>query len=105
MQTLTRNKIATLPPNAVLYFDNDWCSQCYSENKVVTEIEKVVGETVPFFEVNVTEFPELASKYQVLSAPSLVLLKNGQKVDQFSKFLDQNQFKAVFQYYFGALQH
>jgi hypothetical protein len=35
---------------------------------------------------------------------SIVLIKNGHKVDQFNKFLDLNQFKTLFDYYFSALK-
>ena len=98
---MIKNSLNTIPDNAVLYFDNDWCAQCYDETNVVKDFTQIVGDVVPFYEINVNEKPELAQKFEVWSAPSIVLIKNGKKVDQFSKFLDFNQFKTLFNYYFS----
>lgn len=99
-----KNNLDAMPVNAVLYFSNDWCAQCYSETNVVKEFAQIVGDMVPFYEINVNEQRELATKLEVWSAPSIVLIKNSQKVDQFNKFLDLNQFKTLFDYYFSALK-
>ncbi|MBW8038136.1 thioredoxin [Lactobacillus helveticus] len=101
---MIKNNLDIMPENAVLYFDNDWCAQCYSETNVVKEFAQIVGDAVLFYEINVNEKPELVTKFAVWSAPSIVLIKNGHKVDQFNKFLDLNQFKTLFDYYFSALK-
>ncbi|WP_367302200.1 thioredoxin family protein [Lactobacillus helveticus] len=104
MSKMIKNNLDIMPENAVLYFDNDWCAQCYSETNVVKEFAQIVGDAVHFYEINVNEKPKLATKFAVWSAPSIVLIKNGHKVDQFNKFLDFNQFKTLFDYYFSALK-
>ena len=104
MSKMIKNNLDIMPENAVLYFDNDWCAQCYSETNVVKEFAQIVSDAVPFYEINVNEKPELVTKFAVWSAPSIVLIKNGHKVDQFNKFLDLNQFKTLFDYYFSALK-
>ena len=101
---MIKNSLNTIPDNAVLYFDNDWCAQCYGETNVVKDFTQIVGDVVPFYEINVNEKPELAQKFEVWSAPSIVLIKNGKKIYQFSKFLDFNQFKTLFNYYFSSLK-
>ncbi|WP_367301969.1 thioredoxin family protein [Lactobacillus helveticus] len=104
MSQMIKNNLDIMPENAVLYFDNDWCAQCYSETNVVKEFAQIVGDAVHFYEINVNEKTKLATKFAVWSAPSIVLIKNGHKVDQFNKFLDLNQFKTLFDYYFSALK-
>ncbi|NRO89076.1 thioredoxin family protein [Lactobacillus helveticus] len=73
MSKMIKNNLDIMPENAVLYFDNDWCAQCYSETNVVKEFAQIVGDAVHFYEINVNEKPELATKFAVWSAPSIVL--------------------------------
>lgn len=91
--------------NAILYFNDVGCSLCYTENHAVERLDSEFGNIVPIYKVEANENFDLAKKYQVYSAPSVVLIKNGDKVDQFSKHLDFNQMKAVFNYYFGGLKN
>lgn len=55
MPRMIKNNLNTIPNNAVLYFDNDWCAQCYSETNGVKEFAQVVDDVVPFYEINVNE--------------------------------------------------
>ncbi len=52
---MIKNSLNTIPDNAVLYFDNDWCAQCYGETNVVKDFTQIVGDVVPFYEINVNE--------------------------------------------------
>lgn len=85
--------------NAVLYFNDDACSICYTEKNVVAELDQQIGDKLPIFEVT----SDLTDKFGVSSMPSVVLIKDGQKVDQFNKYLDIDQIKTVIHYYFGGM--
>lgn len=63
----------------LLDFWAQWCGPCRMLSPIVEEIaaereDLVVGK------VNVDEEPELAQKFQIMSIPTLVVLKNGQIV-------------------------
>lgn len=65
----------------LLDFYADWCGPCRMVSPLVEEIadehpEYKVGK------VNVDEQPELAAEFQVMSIPSLFVLKNGEVVRQ-----------------------
>ncbi|GAA3631001.1 thioredoxin family protein [Lactobacillus hamsteri] len=104
MKVIKKEEKTTLD-NAILYFNDAGCSLCYTENQAVERLDSEFGNIIPIYKVDANENFDLAKKYQVYSAPSVVLIKNGNKVDQFSKHLDFDQMKIVFNYYFGGLKN
>ena len=65
----------------LLDFYADWCGPCRLVAPIVHEIaderdDIVVGK------INVDEQPELAMQFGVMSIPTLVVLKNGEVVNQ-----------------------
>ena len=91
--------------NAVLYFNNDGCSLCYTEKKVIHDLEKNMKQQIPIYSIDARNQKDLVKKYEILSVPSIVFIKNGQKVDQFNKYLNGKQIETVFTYYFGTLDN
>lgn len=55
-----------------------WCGPCRMVSPIVEELSDELGDAVKVGKVNVDEQPDLASKYGVMSIPTLILLKNGQ---------------------------
>lgn len=104
MEVLKENSNLKLN-NAILYFNDAGCSLCYTENKAVEKLDEEFGKIIPIYKIDAMNGSDLTKKYQVYSAPSVVLIKNGTKVDQFSKHLDFDQIKVVFNYYFGGLKN
>ncbi len=43
--------------------------------------------------------PELAKKYNVYSAPSTILLRDGRIVEKITRFIDQSQLTTLIKYY------
>ncbi len=91
--------------NAILYFSNDGCSLCYTEKKVIYDLENNIKQQIPFYLIDVHNQKDLVKEYEILSVPSIVFVKNGQKVDQFNKYLDGKQIRIAFTYYFGDLKN
>ena len=58
-----------------------WCGPCKMIAPVLDEIAEE-REDIKVCKVNVDEEPELASKYQVMSIPTLFVIKNGEVVNQ-----------------------
>ena len=53
-----------------------WCGPCMMLAPVIDELERDYPE-VKFCKINVDEEPELASKFGVMSIPTLVVMENG----------------------------
>jgi len=58
-----------------------WCGPCKMIAPVLDEIAEE-REDIKVCKVNVDEEPELAAKYQVMSIPTLFVIKDGQVVNQ-----------------------
>jgi thioredoxin 1 len=59
-----------------------WCGPSRRVAPVVDEIAKQYADRVKVVKVNTDENPNTASQYGIRSVPTLMLFKEGQKVDQ-----------------------
>ena len=62
-------------------FYADWCGPCRMLGPIIEELAAEHPEYA-IAKVNVDNNPELASRFGVFSIPSLVVMQNGQVVDQ-----------------------
>ena len=58
-------------------FYADWCGPCKMMSPVVDELADELEGRVKVGKVNVDEEAALALKYQIMSIPTLVVMKNG----------------------------
>ncbi len=58
-----------------------WCGPCRMVSPIVDEIAEERTD-IKVCKVNVDEEPELASKFRVMSIPTLVVVKDGKVVNQ-----------------------
>ncbi len=65
----------------LLDFWADWCGPCRMLSPIVDEIAQEHPE-VKVCKVNVDEQPELASSFEVMSIPSLFVIKGGKIVNR-----------------------
>ena len=73
---------AVKAPVAVVDFSATWCGPCKMLAPVLESVSEKLGDKVAFYNVDVDDAPELAGEYRVNSIPCLVLMKNGEFVDQ-----------------------
>ena len=57
-----------------------WCGPCRMMSPVIDEIAEEMGETVKVYKINIDEEKNLAVKYNVMSSPTFIVLKNGKEV-------------------------
>ena len=78
-----QNEIMDSEKTVLLDFWASWCAPC---RMVVPVIEEIAGERpdIKVGKINVDEQPELASKFSIMSIPTLVVMKNGKIVQQVS---------------------
>ncbi len=60
----------------------DWCGPCRMLSPIVDEIANEAPQGVKVCKVNVDEQPELAQQFQIMSIPTLVVLKDGRLVNK-----------------------
>ena len=58
-----------------------WCGPCRMVGPILDEIA-AEREDIKVCKVDIDEQPELASRYRIMSVPTLMVLKDGQVVDQ-----------------------
>lgn len=58
-----------------------WCGPCRMLGPIIDEIAKE-NESIIVGKVNVDEQPELASRFGVMSIPTIVVMKNGEITSQ-----------------------
>ena len=66
----------------VVDFWAEWCGPCRMVGPVVEELAGDYEGKVNFVKVNVDQANELASKYNVFSIPTLILLNRGEIIAQ-----------------------
>ena len=67
-----------------------WCGPCRMQGPVVEELSQNIGDQANIGKCNVDEERDLASRYNIMSIPTLIIFKDGQEVNR----LIGNQSKA-----------
>ena len=75
------DSVKTSEKPVLLDFYADWCGPCRMVSPIVEEIARENPQYL-IGKVNVDQEPELAQKFNVLSIPTLAVIKNGKIVSQ-----------------------
>ena len=78
----------------LLDFYADWCGPCRMVSPIVDQIAEERDDIV-VGKINVDDDPELASAFGVFSIPTLVVLKNGEVLNQASGARPKPQILAL----------
>lgn len=62
-------------------FYADWCGPCKAYSPIVEAVASE-NEDIKVVKINVDNAQDIAYKYQVMSIPTTVVIKNGQEVDR-----------------------
>jgi thioredoxin 1 len=62
----------------VVDFWAPWCGPCHAITPVLQSLEDEAGERIVFTKLNVDENPVAASRYGVLSIPTVILFAGGE---------------------------
>ena len=57
----------------IVDFYADWCGPCKMQAPILDEISEAT-----VYKVNIDEEPDLATRYSVMSIPTLIVFKNGE---------------------------
>jgi thioredoxin 1 len=72
-----------------------WCGPCQMSAPIVDKLAEEYAGKAAIFKVDVDQAREPAMKYQVMSIPTFVVLKDGQEVDRQIGFPGEAGLKAM----------
>ena len=75
------NEVLNSDKPVLLDFFASWCGPCRMVGPILDEIAQE-REDIKVCKVDIDEQPELASRYRIMSVPTLMVLKDGNIVDQ-----------------------
>ena len=59
-----------------------WCGPCKALNPILEKVEAEIDGKIRIVKVNIDESPDIASKYSIMSIPTLLIFKDGEVRDQ-----------------------
>jgi len=72
-----------------------WCGPCRAVAPVVEELARDYNGKVGFAKLNVDEAPFVASKYGVMSIPTIIVFKDGKPVQHAIGYQPKDQLKKL----------
>ena len=66
----------------IVDFYADWCGPCKMQSPILDEIAKE-NDKVKVCKINVDEEPEITESYNIMSIPTMMIFKNGDKTKEF----------------------
>ena len=67
----------------VVDFWAEWCGPCKKLSPILEEVAEELDGEVTIAKVNVDEERNLGAMFQIMSIPSVLIFKDGEKVDEF----------------------
>ncbi|HWG90297.1 MAG TPA: thioredoxin [Candidatus Thermoplasmatota archaeon] len=74
-----------------------WCGPCKRIAPLIEELAKEYNGAVAFGKLNTDENRATQTRFQIMSLPTLLVFKNGERVDQIVGFQPKDQIKAKIQ--------
>jgi len=72
-----------------------WCGPCRAVAPVIEELTKDYEGKIEFAKVNVDEAPFVASKYGIMSIPTIMVFKDGKPLQQAIGYQPKDQLKKL----------
>ena len=72
-------EVAASTEPVLVDFWAEWCGPCKMIAPALEEIASSMGDKVKIVKLNVDENPGVASKYGIMSIPTLMIFKNGEQ--------------------------
>lgn len=77
---------------ALLYISMPGCSVCTA---VKPQLTARFGETVPIYQVDAAEIPQVASTYEVMTAPAVLVFHYGKEMQRQARFIDYQKIQQL----------
>ena len=89
-----QNEVLNSDKPVLLDFFASWCGPCRMVGPILDEIAEE-REDIKVCKVNIDEQPELASRFRIMSVPTLMVLKDGKIVEQSVGAMPKHQILAM----------
>lgn len=76
----------------IVDFYADWCGPCKMQSPIIDAIANEISN-IKVGKINVDENPNLAVKYDIMSIPTILILKGGQVAKEFVGLTDKEIIK------------
>jgi thioredoxin 2 len=77
----------------VIDFWAPWCNPCVDFSPIYEDIAKEFTDKARFLKIDTEAQQQLAAQYQIRSIPTIMVFKNGQRVDMINGALPKSQFE------------
>ncbi|MCM8799235.1 MAG: thioredoxin [Candidatus Omnitrophica bacterium] len=68
-----------------------WCAPCRIIAPIVEEIAKEYKDKIKVAKLNVEDYPSIASRFGIMSIPTLIIFKDGKAVESLIGVVSKNQ--------------
>jgi len=79
--TLTKNnfddEVISSPVPVLIDFWASWCAPCRMLSPIIDKVADEAGDRAKVCKINVDDNPELAQRFDIMSIPTLIVMKNG----------------------------
>ena len=86
----------------VVDFWAPWCGPCRVVSPILDDLAAVHGDRVDFVKLNVDDNPQAASRFNVLSIPTVILFERGQPQETVIGARSKSHYESVWQRWLSA---
>ncbi|MCB0457036.1 MAG: thioredoxin [Flavobacteriaceae bacterium] len=94
------NNIISSQKLVLVDFSADWCGPCKMLAPILKQVKDELGDEIKIIKIDVDKNQALASKYQVMGVPTLILYKDGKQVWRQSGVLQKHELVQLVQSHF-----
>lgn len=77
-------------PTVLVEFYASWCPHCQKMMPVVEQVKELLDGTVPVYQFDIDDYPELSRREGADSIPTFIVYSNGKAVWRHSGEMDGN---------------
>jgi thioredoxin 1 len=79
----------------VVDFFATWCGPCKMLAPVLEQLATEMEGKAKFIKVDIDQSSDLANEFKILSVPTMMIFKNGEKIDQLVGFLPKEKIQEI----------
>ncbi len=68
-----------------------WCGPCQMMAPILEQVNQEMKDQIQVVKIDTDKYPQIASQYNIMALPTLVLFKQGQPVDRFEGVIQAPQ--------------
>jgi thioredoxin 1 len=72
-------------------FKNEFCHTCNQVSPVARQVAQQHPDKIDLQEIDISQNPELATKYEVFTLPTFIIIKQGQVIERISGFITKDK--------------